>query len=70
MNSKIAIVILALLFHWQGRKNVFTIQISETKEVEDFLLDRHATICCGADKHVDPANDLSLMRASSDNQRQ
>ena len=24
--------------------------------------------CCGADKHVDPANDLSLMRANSDNQ--
>ena len=27
-------------------------------------------ICCGADKHVDPANDLSLMRANSDSQRQ
>ncbi len=26
--------------------------------------------CCGADKHVDPANVLSLMRASNDSQRQ
>ena len=26
--------------------------------------------CCGADKRVDPAIDLSLMRASSDSQRQ
>ena len=26
--------------------------------------------CCGADKHVDPANDLSLMRASKDSQKQ
>ena len=26
--------------------------------------------CCGADKHVDSANDLSLMLASSDSQRQ
>ena len=26
--------------------------------------------CCGANKHVDPANDLSLMRASNDSQRQ
>ena len=27
-------------------------------------------ICCGADKHVDPANVLSLMRTSNDSQRQ
>ena len=27
-------------------------------------------LCCGADKHVDPTNDLSLMRASNDSQRQ
>ena len=26
--------------------------------------------CCGADKHVNPANVLSLMRAVSDSQRQ
>ena len=26
--------------------------------------------CCGADKHVDPANVLSLMRTSNDSQRQ
>ena len=31
---------------------------------------RKYCICCGADKRVDPANDLSLMRGSSDNQRQ
>ena len=36
-----------------------------------YIHDVHANgiKCCGADKRVDPAIDLSLMRASSDSQR-